>query len=70
MYAYGMAEIKRPRGRPPRPGGAREPHTHRFDPATYARAEAIAAQRGEVLGDVLARALDNYVRRHGSEVPE
>jgi len=63
-----MGETKRPRGRPPRPGGAREAHTHRFDPATYARAELICAHRGETVGDVLARALENFVRRHGSEV--
>ena len=56
---------KRGRGRPPRPGGAREPHTHRYDPSTYARAEAIAQQRGEDLTEVLERALENYIRRHG-----
>lgn len=57
---------KRGRGRPPRPGGRKEPHTHRYDPATYASAEKIAADRGEDVAEVLARALVNYVKRHGS----
>jgi hypothetical protein len=63
-------EAKRPRGRPKRAGGAREPHTHRFDPGTYTTAATIAEKRGETVGDVLARALDAYVRRHRAELSD
>lgn len=58
---------KRGRGRPKREGGRREPHTHRYDPATYNAAAELAEQRGDDLAtDVLEKALKSYVRRHGS----
>lgn len=60
---------KRGRGRPPRPGGRKEPHTHRYDPTVYDTAAAIAKRRGEDLADVLGRALTNYVKRHGGSAP-
>jgi len=39
-------------------------HSFRFKPGLYATAKAIASVRGETMTDVLAAALERYVKRY------